>query len=130
MNMPWQIDLHAHHPIVETRYSGFMTPAELSAAVQETIQAAKNNERSLFLGDCTELEGGHSLFDLYGLVDMILASGLAHKVKEAIVLPTLPDAAERVEFWETACLNRGIKVKIFANRQDAIGWLLKDGSKK
>lgn len=121
--MPWCVNHDAKLPFLETRYSGVLTPAELSAAVQATINMVRTHELYQLLGDCTALEGGHSVFDLYALVDVLLATGLAHRIKEAIVLPTLPMATEKVEFWELACMNRGVQVRIFTDRQSAIAWL-------
>ena len=35
---------------------------------------------------------------------------MAHQFKEAILMPNTPASTRDVEFWETACLNRGIRV--------------------
>jgi hypothetical protein len=44
------------------------------------------------------------------------------------VLPVQPDVIEKVAFWETACINRGILVRIFADCQDALNWLIQEVS--
>ncbi len=122
--MPWSIILHPNDPFVETRYVGSLSPPELAEAVHETLRTVEAHKRHLVLGDCSKLEGGHSLFDLYGLADAVLASGLAHLIREAIILPALPGAVEDVRFWETTCMNRGIVVRIFTTREEALAWLL------
>jgi len=122
--MPWRTSVHPDLPIVETCYSGVLSQPELATAISETLALAHARGLNLFLGDCTALVGGHSVVDLYFLADALAASGLGHTIKEAVLLPGLPDSAENVRFWETACYNRGFKVKIFLDRESAIKWLM------
>lgn len=122
--MPWQVRVLEDHPVVETCYTGRLSADELAAAVRETLAAARAHNEVLVLGDCTGLEGGHSIFDLFATVDLVIASGLAGRMREAVLLPSLPESLETVHFWETACRNRGLCVRIFADRQEALHWLL------
>lgn len=110
--------------IVETRYSGVLMPAELTAAVRETLAVGQRQGYTRFLGDCTELAGGHSIVDLYNLVDLVESARVGLDIKEAVLLPVSPASAEAVRFWETACLNRGAIVRIFTDREHALDWLL------
>lgn len=123
-HMPWEVRVLEDAPVLETIFSGVLSPAELSDAVRETFRLAQLHDRWLILGNCIGLGTGHSLFDLYGLVDFLEASGLQHKIREAVLLPDLGEPAENVRFWETACLNRGIRVQIFQEHQAALDWLL------
>lgn len=122
--MPWQIKIHTDNKIIETSYSGVLAPKELQDAVFKTIQVGENFDHPRFLGDCFKLDGGHSLFDLYGLVEVLSKIPYVRTLKEAILLPELPDSSEKVRFWETACYNRGIRVRVFTRRDEAIDWLL------
>lgn len=121
--MPWNIVVHDGLGVVETQYSGVIPGAELAAAVTATINTGKREGMRRFLGDCTELAGGHSAVDLYGLAELLQAAGVAAHFKEAILVPQLPSAMEDVRFWETACYNRGLRVRIFEDRQQALDWL-------
>jgi len=122
--MPWQTSIHPDHPIVETRYSGVLSTSELSDAINETLALSQTRGFTLFLGDCTELVGGHSVVDLYYFAEMITTRAAGRTFKEAVILPSLPDSAENVKFWETTCENRGLRVRIFLDRASAIKWLL------
>jgi len=122
--MPWQVTLHPELPIIETRYEGLLSPAVLAEAIEGTLALVKESGRNLLLGDCTALVGGHSITDLYYLADAVKDSGLSHRLKEAVIFPELPAPAGHVKFWETTCYNRGIRVRIFTDRQGAIDWLL------
>ena len=122
--MPWHASIHTDLPIVETCYSGILTPSELSDAARETLTLARTSGRNLLLGDCTALVGGHSIADLYSLANAIRSSGEGYSLKEAVLLPSLPTSIEMVKFWEDVCHTRGFNVRVFSNRQSALDWLL------
>ena len=122
--MPWKVQIHPDSGIVETEYSGVLSPVDLGKAVQETIETGRTSGAVLFLADCTGLLGGHSLFDLYGLADLLVSLGFENQFKEAVVMPDLDAPTENVRFWETVCLNRGLQVRIFADRAGALEWLI------
>jgi len=129
--MPWRIQTLAETrlPLLEVCYEGLLTGADLFDAGRASMAALLKQERPRMLADCTALEGGHSIFDLYELADAIMASGLAPTLREAILTPTLPMPAETVRFWETMCFNRGIQVRIFTDRQRALEWLSESPSR-
>ncbi len=120
--MPWQVKINPDMPVIETCYSGHLSPDELCAAAKETYCQARLLGTNLLLSDCTALAGGHSVFDLYQLAgDACIHTGTA--MKEAVVLPELPAQKENVIFWETTCRNRGLQVRIFEDRKSALDWL-------
>lgn len=122
--MPWEVTLHADLGIVETRYDRVLRPAELEAAVLETLRVASEAGASRFLGDCTRLTGGHSIADLYFLAQAVQNSKVAGRVREAVLLPEVQSAQRVVHFWEDAATNRGLVVEIFCDREAAVDWLL------
>lgn len=122
--MPWRVIVCPDHPIVETSYSGLLTPSELTSAVHETLAAAEQEGVNRLLADCTTLEGGHSVVDLYTLAKEVAERGIMWTIREAVLLPRRPDAGEKVRFWETTCINRGFTVRLFDDRQAALDWLL------
>jgi dihydroorotase len=67
--------------------------------------------------------GGHSVLDLYNLISLYKDSGFPNNFKEAILMPNLNDPVENVQFYETACLNRGYNVKVFNDKDNAVLWL-------
>lgn len=122
--MAWRCERMSAHPIIETAYVGLLDHAELEAAVRATIELAQRTGTLRFLADCSRLEGGHSIMALYGIANTLSASSAAHGMREALLLPALPKAAEDVRFWETVCRNRGLTVRIFEDRKAAMDWLL------
>ena len=45
------------------------------------------------------------------------------ELRIAIVIPPVDDLEQLVRFYETACLNRGWRVKVFAAFEPAVAWL-------
>lgn len=121
--MPVYARFLTNERLVEVVFRGQVSEAELRRAVDDTISLAANHQTCLCLADCLGLGGGHSFTDLYDLVALLEARKLGPQFREAILLPANPAAAEQVRFYETACFNRGINVRIFSDRAEAIAWL-------
>jgi hypothetical protein len=119
--MPCRAFLDPEAAHAEASFTGTLTASELEGAVREIMALMQESDTRLLLADCTGVTGGHSVFDLYGLADWLMAS--APSFREAVVLPTLDLAAKNVRFWETTCRNRGLAVRIFNDRQSALEWL-------
>ena len=110
--------------MIETSYIGNLTAAELAEAVAGSVALAKKHKIDHFLGDCSELLGGHSVLDLFSKLEQIINESDFLSLKEALILPTCLEAAEKFRFWETACRNRGMNVQTFVDRRSAVKWLL------
>lgn len=120
--MPWHITYHPDLALVETYYAGKLPPHELREAVEATIAQGQRHDTVHFLGDCSNLEGGHSIVELYELAELI-STLQPYRFREAIILPQLKAVQRDVEFWETICANRGFIVRIFKTREAALAWL-------
>jgi hypothetical protein len=118
----------AYEPEIKTVLAQFcgLIPAEtLREEVLATIELARQNDATRFLVDCSELEGSHSIIDLYGLIQLLDSSGWERVIREAIVLPQLSAPANDVLFWETSCRNRGYDVRVFKTMDEARAWIEK-----
>lgn len=121
--MPWQIKLAENNSHMEIVYSGVITPQELEEALRAILKLGRENGTTRILADCTGMTGGHSVFDLYYLIALYEKENVPHHMKEAILLPALPEKLEEVKFYETASLNKGYNVRLFENADDARSWL-------
>lgn len=121
--MPWTTSYLKDLDVVLTVYAGVIAPADLQKAAAATINLAREQGTLRLLGDCTTLEGGHSIVDLYGLGQMLEALPVPAGVHEALVMPQLSAVARDVHFWETTCRNRGIDVRVFKTMDEAQAWL-------
>jgi hypothetical protein len=120
--MPWKIEYDHDLKNIEIHYEGTLTPDELLAAVHATIALAKERQTRLILTNLTKMEGGLSIVDLYDLADLLVALNLGH-FKEAVLYSRLSASRQDVAFWETVCINRGLAVRVFTDRQEALEWL-------
>ena len=65
-----------------------------------------------------------TLVDIFNLpTKQYLEEGADRSARVALLLPTPPKEREAVEFYETACRNRGWNVRSFDERPAAIDWL-------
>lgn len=124
--MPWQARTSADRRYVEILYSGRVTPDELQAAFDRAMELSRSLERPWFFADCTGLTENPPLSGLYFLADQFATVAFEQRVREALVLPARPESADSVTFWETTCANRGLDVKVFAEREPALDWLLRE----
>jgi hypothetical protein len=122
--MPWKLSTLTEPPILELCFEGTLTPAELKKAAQTTLDLAVATGIYRVLADGTALQGGHSIVDLYATVQLLTSFDFVHELKEAVLLPALPSVAADARFWENACVNRGIQVRLFDDRGAAVAWLL------
>ena len=122
--MPGSVQVLHDHPIIETSYRGVVSPESLMLLVRETIMTSRASGVTRLLADCTELAGGHSVVDLYAMVETFLANDPDGAAREAVLLPKGHEAFENVRFWENACRNRGLCVRLFEDRGQAVAWLM------
>ena len=120
---PWTVSYLENLDAIMTVYSGALSPEMLQNAVQETIIYAQQRGTWRLLADCSTLEGGHSIVDLYEISKLLEKAGVASTFYEAIVLPQLNAIASDVHFYETICRNRGFDVRVFKTTEDATAWL-------
>jgi len=126
--MPWQVRLVADDAIVLTHYHGGLSASDLRDACRETMVVARQAHCHRYLTDCRGLAGGgHSLADLFYLIDYLVDEGLDADIsREAVIGDPDGDMAQKIEFWENAMVNRGFNVRRFTDYDDAVAWLKSD----
>lgn len=122
--MPFSARLNADPVYVELTYAGNVTPADLLGALDEAGRLAREGQTIRFLADLTAMAVAHSITDLYDLIGLFESRGIPRDIREALVAPTLAATPDEVLFWETACINRGYRVRAFRDRATALAWLL------
>lgn len=111
------------HAIVEARFFGSNSRAEIEQAFAECLALALETDTWSLLADCSDLVYAAPISDLKDLVDALAALGVTDRFREALVQPTDVTAAVSVGFWEVAGKNRGLAMEMFRTRADAIAWL-------
>jgi hypothetical protein len=121
--MNWQTSYQNNTQLIELTYSGSVTQVELAKSAQAALDLARQHGTYKVMTDCTAMQAGHSLADLYFLSDWLITMK-AHRLKEAVIMPTEAASSELARFWETTCINRGLRVRVFDQREAAERWLL------
>lgn len=109
--------------VIETTYSGIITLDELRLALTEILELSQQHQASRFIADCTHMEGGGRVLDSYEFAKEIEQIPNVHLLKEAFILPILKETADSVRFFETTAMNRGLNIRAFPSREEAIEWL-------
>jgi hypothetical protein len=122
--MTWTVERRDEVPAyVAFTLSGVLEKDELSNAFFEVLTQCRDHDIWLVLTDCSSLLGGHTVFDLFGLMQVINQVGGADRFREALIAPTDPEAAKLVEYWVEAGTKLGVAMRVFADGADALAWL-------
>ncbi len=120
--MAFEINIQEKLKFLEISYIGEVKPEELFDALHKIVEIGTKENISKVLADCSDMNGGHSITDLYSLISSFDGNNI-YRLKEALIMPKLEASEKEVKFYETACFNRGINVKLFKDRMDAVSWL-------
>ena len=122
--MKWTLNYDGALSIVALVFTGRNTGQDLRESTSEAIALGKRQGCLKFLVDATDMELDATRFELYDLpATQYRVENLDRRSRAALVLPKLPKELEDAKFYETACVNRGWRVKSFRTRDEAIEWL-------
>ena len=122
--MTWSVSyLGPEHDVVAVTYSEGLDRAQLAAAFAAAVAEVNAHDTWHVLTDLRGLTGGPSVFDLYATISAVVEMGVQDRYREAVITPTNAGLLPNVSFWETACVNRGVQARAFADRDDALSWL-------
>ena len=121
--MPYRQEYHADLDIFETVYSGSISAADLKSAVDEGNNHHLDGGVQKFLADARDIELAADVADLYELPRSYADSGVMRSARMAVVSPRSPEMKALAFFYETVCLNRNWRVRLFETREEAVEWL-------
>jgi hypothetical protein len=112
-----------HLPVIEARFEGRVDRADVEQAFADVIPLFLELDVWCLLADCSDLVWTPRITDLKELVDVLAALGGTERFREALIRPTDVTAATSVGFWEAAGVNRGLAIRMFRERDEAVAWL-------
>ena len=127
--MPWTYERNTSLGLVEVFYTGEVTTRELQESTSALIELEKTDGLIRFLVDVTEmrLSSFTSLFDIFNIPAKQYEEEEADRDgRVAVFVPDHSEMLSVVKFYENACVNRGWMVKRFAERQEALEWLISE----
>lgn len=125
--MSYTITFMPDTKILKTVFEGNVKKGEVDEVMVKNLEMAKQYQTTLFLVDCTKIEDESSfVLENYetGILLTKISKEMPGRLKDALILPRSPKAAENLRFFETVTRNRGMSVRSFENEEDAIAWLL------
>jgi hypothetical protein len=113
--------------VVEMVFAGTQDPRELDAAMTRAGTLGAEMLTNRYLVDCRDIGSAGSPFDVLAVAELLssLPSGVIER--EAVLLPKDAAVARDFEFFETACRNRGLNVRVFHDRDEALAWVGVEG---
>jgi hypothetical protein len=122
--MPYTVRHDADARVIETVWTGAVTPAELRTSTSECIALQRQTGITRFIVDIAKIEPGLSLVDLFAMPDEQYSEQALDRTScIAIVRPLDQTARRNADFYENACRNRGWMARSFDDRSAALQWL-------
>ena len=124
--MPWSVSCGPDAPdMVLVTFSEVVTAEELRAATRAAAALGHERHVTKYLADGTAVSQVPRELPFLSLpARMYDELGLDRReLRIAVVVPATGNVRYMVDFYETACLNRGWLVKIFDRHDAAIAWL-------
>ena len=113
--------------IVEITCKGMVSSKELKGEQAPVFALAEEHNTDMFLLDLTNYESSLSPVDILAGVSSY-SDKTTRRIRIAVILPFSEKAQkDNIEFYETVCVNRGWNARVFAERQEAINWLVNRG---
>ena len=122
--MTWSVaHLGPAHDVVAVTYSGDVDRTQLEQAFAAAVAEGQAHDTWHVITDLRQLTGGHSLFDVYAVINAVVGLGMQDRFREAVVAPAGSEILANAQFWETACVNRGVSARVFGDRDEALAWV-------
>jgi len=123
--MSWTVDFDKASGVIVVVYRGDSTGADFRDCTSAAIALSKSCGSRRFLVDTTEIVANVPPLALYNLAQTQYTAEHLHRWScVALVLPETEKERELAKFYETVCVNRGWRVQLFENGEDARRWLL------
>jgi hypothetical protein len=127
--MAYTLEYNRKLQIVELVCTGRYTSQESLESTTKAIALGKENGDANALVDASEAEFNMSVVDFLILPEReYVEQDMNRRIRVALVPPTGTKDKEDARFYETVCVNRGWKVRIFSSRDAAIEWLTEKDS--
>ena len=124
--MSYELKYNAELQLMELQFTGEMTFKDIQDAAAALARMTKETGSVLLLNDCRQATIRMSTVEIYevpnALRDILAANGVdIFSIRRALVAQ---DDLENFGFFETVAVNRGQRVKLFTDIDEARRWLL------
>lgn len=121
--MDYEIEMVEGDGFVTAVLTGVRTPETLIAAASQTTAFCDQQQVSRLLIDLRGMSGGLDTLETFEVAGQELPRRKAvRRVLRSAILDR-QENIERIRFFETVAINRGLNVKVFADEDLAVEWL-------
>ena len=122
--MAWRIEFEENRSVICLTFAGRVSDKDMRDASIAAISMIEERSTRNIMSDFTDVaQLDMSVVDVFEFPKSYKALGLSGTFREAIVSPKQSPVRERVDFYETVCVNRGYDVRTFELRAPALDWL-------
>ncbi len=119
--MSKQVNVFKDKGLVEIIYAGEVTPSDLAEDRKVGEKVCREAGVEKVLVDCLELRIPLSIIPLFDHGICLARSPVLGRIKHALIVPEA--IVEDAHFFEAVLCNRGVKMRYFTTRSDALAWL-------
>jgi hypothetical protein len=116
--MPEKIQVNEDLGIVELESSGKVTKQEMVESISQLREIFDKQGIYKVLVDATRQDKMPSTFDIYELF-----STYPREIRLAVLIQLSQATADDITFGETVGVNRGVRMKTFCEKKQALKWL-------
>jgi hypothetical protein len=121
--MAWKIQHLPDQEIILVKNTGHQTYQDYVERIRELVALSEEIKVFRILSDNTEMNADIGTMDIYEFPKLYRELGLSFKCKIALLISTEEPEIDDFKFYETVCLNRGYRSRIFFLYEDALEWL-------
>lgn len=122
--MPYTMEYLVEEGITLITNIGVLTYEDFMKQAREALDISRLKKCNMILVDCTSMITQAQVTEMFDTSAFYEAIGAPRENKIALVAPpTGTKTEEDLRFYETVCINRGWRVKMFADKESAIKWL-------
>jgi hypothetical protein len=109
-----------HDQYIEFEFLGEFSPPAAMKVVDAMVATCVESECYRVLLDCRQMSGPLSVIDRFTVAEYG-AQVILRRIKIAVV--GRDDQVQEDRFFENAAVNRGLRLKVFTDADEAVGWL-------
>jgi hypothetical protein len=122
-HMAYQISIISNGEILQIENQGEITFADLENQTIEAITISKEKDINLFLTIFISAEVKTNYKDIFSIPEIYERLGMKSDSKIAALATTTEVKTDEMQIYDAICMNKGWKVKIFIDKEEAINWL-------
>lgn len=124
--MSYELSFNEEPDFLSVNVTGTRTHKAAVALAWDVLSACKERTASKVLVDLQQMTGQLDRVDAYDLAAVEFPKIQKTGVLTKMAVVDLEDSMERLKFFETVAVNRGVNMKIFSSVEKAAAWLAKE----